>query len=342
MENFSQGAEWTTRYKNNLPDSAFLYIEAGGKKDSEGKIKPRSLRHFPYKDADGKVDRAHILNAIARIPQAKFLSRVQKDRMQARARGIYLKFVKYNSKKANSFDLLLNKLAAAVHAQPSVSKAMGEWYEDLSFYNPESMKIDEIIKDISVIIKESECLKKCLESETFLLGTWEETLKTSVLDSLFLLQPNNNAQPNNLEISALTHAQIINWLKENCTGCFNNLQPSMAKKMDRWYEDPNFYAAENISMVSKAVDIISGLLGKCEIQCLNDLRIFNPSWRESLAKYLENYLQNPKNKTKFEGKTEIQKVTVLVMAGFEWVKSYCGHCFTRPQLDNFPRPPFLL
>jgi hypothetical protein len=233
MENFSQGAEWTTRYKNNLPDSAFLYIEAGGKKDSEGKTKPRSLRHFPYKDADGKVDRAHILNAIARIPQAKFLSRVQKDRMQARARGIYLKFVKYNSKKANSFDLLLNKLAAAVHAKPSVSKAMGEWYEDLSFYNAESMKIDEMIKDISVIIKESECLKKCLESETFLLGTWEETLKTSVLDSLFLLPPNNNVQPNNLEISALTHAQIINWLKENCTGCFNklsaavNLRPSM-------------------------------------------------------------------------------------------------------------------
>jgi hypothetical protein len=233
MENFSQGAEWTTRYKNNLPDSAFLYIEAGGKKDSEGKTKPRSLRHFPYKDADGKVDRAHILNAISRIPQAKFLSQAQKDRLQARARRIYLKFVKYNSKKANSFDLLLNKLAAAVHEKPSVSKAMGEWYEDLSFYNAESMKIDEMIKDISVIIKESECLKKCLESETFLLGTWEETLKTSVLDSLFLLPPNNNVQPNNLEISALTHAQIINWLKENCTGCFNklsaavNLRPSM-------------------------------------------------------------------------------------------------------------------
>jgi hypothetical protein len=119
MENFSQGAEWTTRYKNNLPDSAFLYIEAGGKKDSEGKIKPRSLRHFPYKDADGKVDRAHILNAIARIPQALFLSQAQKDRLQAKARGIYLKFVKYNSKKANSSDLVL-KLAAAVNLQPSM------------------------------------------------------------------------------------------------------------------------------------------------------------------------------------------------------------------------------
>jgi hypothetical protein len=119
MENFSQGAEWSTRYKNDLPDSAFLYIEAGGKKDSEGKIKPRSLRHFPYKDMDGKVDRAHILNAIARIPQAKFLSQAQKDRMQARARGIYLRFVKYNSKKANSCLQLISKLAAAVDLNPT-------------------------------------------------------------------------------------------------------------------------------------------------------------------------------------------------------------------------------
>ena len=119
MENFSQGAEWSTRYKNDLPDSAFLYIEAGGKKDSEGNIKPRSLRHFPHKDMDGKVDRAHILNAIARIPQAKFLSQAQKDRLQARARQIYLKFVKYNSKKANSCLELINKLAAAVDLNPT-------------------------------------------------------------------------------------------------------------------------------------------------------------------------------------------------------------------------------
>lgn len=119
MENFSQGAEWSTRYKNDLPDSAFLYIEAGGKKDSEGKIKPRSLRHFPYKDMDGKVDRAHILNAIARIPQAKFLSQAQKDRLQARARRICLKFVKYNSKKANSCVELISKLATAVDLNPT-------------------------------------------------------------------------------------------------------------------------------------------------------------------------------------------------------------------------------
>lgn len=63
-------AEWTTAHVNDLPDSAFLYVEGGGEKDGEGKTTPRSLRHFPYKGADGKVDVAHLRNALARIPQS--------------------------------------------------------------------------------------------------------------------------------------------------------------------------------------------------------------------------------------------------------------------------------
>ena len=64
-------AVWTTAYKNDLPDSAFLYIKPGcGTKDSEGKTKPRSCRKFPVKDKNGNYDLAHVRNAIARIPQA--------------------------------------------------------------------------------------------------------------------------------------------------------------------------------------------------------------------------------------------------------------------------------
>lgn len=67
-------AVWTTSYKNNLPDSSFAYISPGGKKDREGKTVPRSLRHLPYKGADGKVDRAHVRNALARLPQTQIPS----------------------------------------------------------------------------------------------------------------------------------------------------------------------------------------------------------------------------------------------------------------------------
>lgn len=51
---------------NDLPDSDFAYIEPGGKKDSEGKTVPRSLRHFPINDAP------HVRNALARAPQSPF------------------------------------------------------------------------------------------------------------------------------------------------------------------------------------------------------------------------------------------------------------------------------
>jgi len=68
--NMSTKSVWTGAYKNDLPDSSFLFIESGGKKDSEGKTTPRSKRHFPYKDASGKIDLPHLQNAIARIPQS--------------------------------------------------------------------------------------------------------------------------------------------------------------------------------------------------------------------------------------------------------------------------------
>lgn len=59
-------AEMTSASINDLPDSAFAYIEGGGKKDAVGKTAPRSLRHFPIQDA------AHVRNALARAPQSPF------------------------------------------------------------------------------------------------------------------------------------------------------------------------------------------------------------------------------------------------------------------------------
>jgi len=74
-EDYEEGTEelgeavWTRAYINDLPDSSFAYIEPGGRKDDEGKTVPRSLRHLPYKDAEGNIDKAHVRNALARLPQ---------------------------------------------------------------------------------------------------------------------------------------------------------------------------------------------------------------------------------------------------------------------------------
>lgn len=67
VEDEVEKAELSSADLNDLPDSAFAFIEAGGKKDSEGKTTPRKLRHFAIHD------KAHADNAAARIAQgAKF------------------------------------------------------------------------------------------------------------------------------------------------------------------------------------------------------------------------------------------------------------------------------
>jgi hypothetical protein len=75
---------WSTADVDNLPDSSFLYIEGGGKKDEDGKTTPRSLRHFPYKNASGAVDLPHLRDAIGRIPQSSLPADVR-ARLQAKA-----------------------------------------------------------------------------------------------------------------------------------------------------------------------------------------------------------------------------------------------------------------
>lgn len=64
-------APMLTAERNELPDSAFLYIAPGGKKEG-GKTVPRSLRKLPFKrGSPPKIDPALVRNALSRLGQAK-------------------------------------------------------------------------------------------------------------------------------------------------------------------------------------------------------------------------------------------------------------------------------
>ena len=65
-----QEAEWANEYINDLPDNAFAIIGRGGQKDEKGKTTPRTLRHLPHHDAEGKLNLPHLRNALARLLQA--------------------------------------------------------------------------------------------------------------------------------------------------------------------------------------------------------------------------------------------------------------------------------
>jgi len=123
-------AVWSTAFVNDLPDSAFLYVQSGGKKDSDGKTVPRSNRHFPYKDANGKVDLPHLRNAIARIPQAgSWLSSSLKSSLQAKARAMLSRAGKSMSEAGvdELTDEILADLASFDEATNELINEQKEW-----------------------------------------------------------------------------------------------------------------------------------------------------------------------------------------------------------------------
>jgi len=69
---------WSTKEVNDFPDSSFAYIEPGGKKDSEGKTAPRTLRHFPYKDKNGNIDEPHVNAGFSYLSKAKLPTAAKK------------------------------------------------------------------------------------------------------------------------------------------------------------------------------------------------------------------------------------------------------------------------
>lgn len=54
-----------------LPDTSFLFIKIGGRKDHDGMTTPRTLRHLQFKDEDGNLDAELIEDAIDQIENDK-------------------------------------------------------------------------------------------------------------------------------------------------------------------------------------------------------------------------------------------------------------------------------
>ena len=57
---------WTRAYIRALPDSAFAGIET----DSDGS----AVRHLPHHDRSGRVDLAHVRNALSRLSQVHWIN----------------------------------------------------------------------------------------------------------------------------------------------------------------------------------------------------------------------------------------------------------------------------
>ena len=90
-------AQMTSAAINNLPDSAFAYIEPGGSKDAGGRTVPRSLRHFPIHDAD------HVRNALARLSTSPFEAKAR-PKVEAAAKKMGIGEPAASASRAEDFE----------------------------------------------------------------------------------------------------------------------------------------------------------------------------------------------------------------------------------------------
>lgn len=143
--------EWSTATVNDLPDSSFLLIKAGGKKDSSGKTTPRDLRMFPVKDGSGAIDMPHLRNAIARIPQAD-ITPVAKKQLQAKVRQM---LVAQSGDKAVSLGDLSRNIRDAVDAQSPSGQARAMTMEE----RPEYWWVKDIYPGYCIVEIRDSCYK---------------------------------------------------------------------------------------------------------------------------------------------------------------------------------------
>jgi HK97 family phage prohead protease len=163
---------WTAAAINDLPDSAFLYVEPGGQKDGEGKTVPRSKRHFPVRDASGKLDAAHVRNAIARIPQSDAPG-LDKAALQGRARRM-LANLEGGSKMIDAdapewqegavprlYDLgaRLQALAETVADEQKAMRFLGQEVQDGRVIRPAQCKaLRALLTEVTTAVEEAELI----------------------------------------------------------------------------------------------------------------------------------------------------------------------------------------
>lgn len=118
----AQKAKWSAKQINDLPDSAFLHVEDGGKKDDDGKTVPRSLRMFPFKGPSGEVDLPHLRNALARIPDSNLSADLKKE-LTAKGEKLLAAADKESKKMSTKTDA---EKTAEMEAAEKAKKGKGE------------------------------------------------------------------------------------------------------------------------------------------------------------------------------------------------------------------------
>lgn len=156
---------WSAGYIENLPDSHFLYIERGGKVDSEGRTNPRTLRHFPVKDDKGLYDESKLREALVEAGKSNIPTPILK------------------SLKKTVITLLERVEAGA--SLDEVSFGDGSVALENMFMEEDTVELDELKKRVSELEAELATAKASLqekEQANASLGTEKVAMETELAE----------------------------------------------------------------------------------------------------------------------------------------------------------------
>ncbi len=97
-----QKGVWSDDYINDLSDSSFLWVQAGGEKDDDWRTVPRSLRHWPVRDDDYQIDMERLRAALPEVLDAgeEILPATQKPSVLLNASRMMLREIEVEAPKA--------------------------------------------------------------------------------------------------------------------------------------------------------------------------------------------------------------------------------------------------
>lgn len=129
-------AKWTRKYMDSLPDSAFLIVLPGGEKE-DGVTEPKSKRKFPVRDNEGNIDKDHLDDALARIPDSKIPDRY-KEQAQSKAEKLLTEWKKKHGKikksmAGMSYNELRSELQAVVQQKYGKKSKDGNYWMDYPY-----------------------------------------------------------------------------------------------------------------------------------------------------------------------------------------------------------------
>jgi len=125
---------------NDLPDSAFAFIEPGGTKDASGKTTPRSKRHFLIHD------KAHTQNALARLSQSPFGPKA-KAKVMAAAKKFGIKVGSDSkSRNPNAFQVRSFNFESEVAGDGRTLEGYAAVFDSVSRISDWNGDFDEVIR----------------------------------------------------------------------------------------------------------------------------------------------------------------------------------------------------